>query len=162
MFKFFQENKEKFEVIIITGSLSIYVKWILEYNNLTQVFKEVYAHKAEYDKNGVLKIQKMHTHNCERCIKFQCKGLILKEHLDKNQDSISQIAYIGDGDNDICPALMLNSQDILFPRETWSLHKILEKTNLKDKIKCKIVYWKEGTKIKDELLSNLSELRIKF
>jgi pyridoxal phosphate phosphatase PHOSPHO2 len=151
LFNFFNENKQTFDVIIVTGTLNLFVKWILEKNNISDTFKEVFSQIAEVDDETLLKINLTHTHSCQTCNTSQCKQVILKQYLEGQKTKYDHIAYVGDGENDFCPAKLLKENDILFPRETWGLHKLLHNENLKTQVKSKVCLWKSGAMIKEEL-----------
>ena len=152
LFKFIGEMKANYKVIMISGTISVFIKWILDRNKISHIFEDIYSHKSEFDEEKNLKISQIHNHECTICNTSQCKGLIMREYLKMNEQMISEIIYIGDGDNDYCPSLILSDKDILFPRKNWGLHQKIRNENLFEKIKCKIVYWNTGEIIKKELI----------
>lgn len=63
--------------------------------------------------------------------------------------TFSQIAYVGDGRNDLCPSLRLSEKDLIFPREGFLLDKLIrDMQNQEDlRLKVKIHTWKTGSDI---------------
>jgi pyridoxal phosphate phosphatase PHOSPHO2 len=86
----------------------------------------------------------------------------LREYLENRKNYIDKVVYVGDGENDYCPALSLNYNDVLFPREKWGLHKKIEEGSKED-LKCRMVLWSSGEVIKQELCKIIGEkLNTKF
>ena len=162
LFKFIAENKENYELIIISGGINIFIHWILEMNNISDIFTEVFAHKSELDEQNLINISQIHNHNCILCNTSQCKGLIVKEFLSRRKERYSNILYIGDGDNDYCPSLLLSSYDILFSRENYGLHKKIRRENLDEILKCRIIYWKNADPIKSELINLIEKTNFNY
>lgn len=50
-----------------------------------------------------------------------------------------RILYLGDGHNDLCPSLRLGKDDLVFPRENYSL--IRQIRDQASQIKAKVVPW---------------------
>ncbi len=60
--------------------------------------------------------------------------------------------YVGDGLNDFCPGTFLNPGDSFFVKKNFSLYRHLQRSDLSEKLKCKIVYWSDA----QEILNSLS------
>ena len=77
-----------------------------------------------------------------------CKSLIVQKILSARKDldnEVSMVCYVGDGYNDICPALKLARKDVAFVREgSYAFCKHLK---LGLKLKCTTVMWKSGLDI---------------
>jgi hypothetical protein len=76
-------------------------------------------------------------HNCTRCAPNMCKSTILiqsKLDLGLTGTSSQQLrtVYVGDGFNDYCPALSLDSGDLLLVREGYALEKLLKREQEED------------------------------
>ncbi len=71
----------------------------------------------------------------------------------KNEGSdVEGHIYVGDGMNDYCPGLCLNSGDHFFVRKNFSLFKRLQsKPEYFEKLKCKVVYWSDADQILESL-----------
>ncbi|KPI44282.1 Pyridoxal phosphate phosphatase PHOSPHO2 [Cyphellophora attinorum] len=77
-------------------------------------------------------------HDCTRCAPNMCKSTILiqsKLDLGLNGASSQQLrtVYVGDGFNDYCPALSLDTGDLLLVREGYALEKLLKREQEEDK-----------------------------
>ena len=90
-----------------------------------------------------------------------CKGEILKHHIENyygNKATVEpndeHIIYVGDGQNDFCPGLFLRDRDLFFVRKGFSLERLLNKQNLKEKLKGQITYWKDANNILENLKLN--------
>ena len=124
---------EKIECIIISDSNSFFIKYLLEFGDITHCVKEVYTNPASWTESQLLTIQHYHSHNCGKCPANMCKGDILMSHI-RNTNSIldnKTILYVGDGRNDYCATLQMKPSDFVFAREGYSLLKLL-KQNVQD------------------------------
>ncbi|XP_013402729.1 pyridoxal phosphate phosphatase PHOSPHO2 [Lingula anatina] len=123
-------TSDRFEVIIISDSNSIFIDTILEASDLKQYVDEVYTNPAEFDCNGCLRITNYHTQDwCDLSTINLCKGHILETHIAKQKSNgiqYQKIAYIGDGSNDLCACLKLGQDDLIFPRRGFRLLKKIE------------------------------------
>lgn len=54
-----------------------------------------------------------------------------------------RLIYVGDGPNDVCPALILNANDLVCPRQGLKMESLLQQYC----IQAQIVSWKDGTDI---------------
>ena len=161
LLSFLQQEKANFEVIIISGTISLFIDWLLDKNKLNDIFSHIFSQKSEYSNEFLISITQTNKHDCHMCNSSQCKGAILKQYLEEKRIIIDKVIYVGDGENDYCPALSLNDNDILFPREKWGLHKKIQ--NLKEDLKCKTIIWSSGDVIKNELCKIIGEkLNTKF
>jgi hypothetical protein len=89
---------------------------------------------------------------CKLSTKNLCKGHILDLYVAERAAvgvTFSQIAYVGDGRNDLCPSLRLSEKDLIFPREGFLLDKLIrDMQNQEDlRLKAKIHTWKTGSDI---------------
>jgi len=164
IFEFIRNNKEKFETLIVSGSNTLYIEWLIDYHKLNDIIDGYFSNFAEQDEDMLIRISPNHVHNCPLCCEdlSQCKKKVLEEFFFKiknlrNKDSVyslySAIVYVGDGSNDLCPSTLLGKNDFLFPREEFQLHKIVcgEKCNL---LNCKVHPWKNGKKILEVIKNN--------
>jgi len=120
-------NLERYEVIIISDSNSVFIKHCLESAKLSHVVSETYTNPAYFDESGCLNIEFYHNQDwCDLSTINLCKGHILEAHIAEAKTKgieYSTVGYIGDGSNDLCPSLKLRSQDVCYPRKGWSLVK---------------------------------------
>jgi pyridoxal phosphate phosphatase PHOSPHO2 len=141
------------EVIIVSDSNTVFIKDWLSYSSLTHVVERIFTNHASYDKDGCLKIEMYHINDfCELSTKNMCKGYILDSYIKERASlgvKFSQIAYIGDGKNDLCPSLRLSEKDLVFPREGFQLDKcVRDMQSQKDmRLKAMVHTWKTGSDI---------------
>ncbi|KAG2486783.1 hypothetical protein HYH03_014582 [Edaphochlamys debaryana] len=69
-------------------------------------------------------------HACRLCHANLCKRTALRKLLSELQargltSPATQLVYVGDGKNDLCPALELRPGDVVMPRVGFALHKLL-------------------------------------
>ena len=155
-------DKEEYDVIIISDSNSKFIQYALEHAKIDHIVSDVYTNPADFDDKGCLQIEFYHTQDwCELSTQNLCKGHILEEHVKKNSNTTTytQIVYVGDGTNDLCPTLKLREKDYACPRKGFSLWKKLKKLGCLDgtttdlDLKANILVWSSGTEIID-LLKN--------
>ncbi|CAF1078793.1 unnamed protein product [Rotaria sp. Silwood1] len=103
-------------IVIMSNACDLVIKECLQAQNLFQ-----YIHKIE--SNPVRQIypiiiideyEKPLQTTCKICEPNLCKGSIIDKYRDKNK--FNKIIFIGDGDNDVCAALRLNKNDIVFAK----------------------------------------------
>jgi len=156
-------DKSKFDVIIISDSNSKFIDYILRDANLNHIVQEVYTNPAYFDDTGCLRINFYHTQDwCDLSTENLCKGSVLEDHVKKQEASIQydHVIYIGDGINDLCPALKLSDKDYICPRKGYSLWKKMKKMGHLDgevselEMRAKILEWASATDIL-QLVKNL-------
>jgi 2,3-diketo-5-methylthio-1-phosphopentane phosphatase len=81
LFSYIKDNKDIFETVIISGSNTVFLNWILNKHNLNELFPIFYTNHAHPDEDCVINIKPYHTHDCEKCDNSQCKRIILDEHI---------------------------------------------------------------------------------
>ncbi|ESP04317.1 hypothetical protein LOTGIDRAFT_136443 [Lottia gigantea] len=153
---------DKYDSIIISDSNSHFIECILENFKLSSVFSKVFTNPASFDDKGCLKIKFYHKQDyCSLSTINLCKGRILQDFIkDRKSNGVeySQVVYVGDGSNDLCPGLTLGAQDYLCARKGFSLWKKLnkaKKSKTKDEfvhsLKAQVFEWQSGEEIKDLL-----------
>lgn len=144
------------EIIILSDANSFFINYILECNELNSCISNVFTNPAEFDEEGCLHIQKFQEKNdCSRCPDNLCKGFILKNYIAERLAEgqyFYRILYIGDGSNDVCPALKLTANDYVFARVGFRLLRSLEKMPAKD-VKPSIIPWENGHDIRKALMT---------
>ncbi|KAJ9580571.1 hypothetical protein L9F63_024251 [Diploptera punctata] len=151
------------EVIVVSDSNSVFIHDWLSSMKLEDTVTQVFTNPAQYDDTGFLRIQMYHVQDwCDLSSKNLCKGHILSSYIAERQSqgiTFSQIAYVGDGKNDLCPSLRLTENDFIFAREGFMLVKrIREMQEGKDeRLKAKVHIWKSGDDIWNVLANSLLE-----
>jgi pyridoxal phosphate phosphatase PHOSPHO2 len=160
-------ESDLFEVIIISDSNSVFIDYSVKKYGLERVVDKVYTNPAKYDNKGLLTIEFYHTQDwCTLSTENLCKGHILDEHIKNGKDLVdyAHVLYVGDGTNDLCPALRLFENDYIFPRKQYSLWKKLKKLGCLDSetsdldLKAKVVEWSTGREVLDVCKELASEI----
>lgn len=148
---------DQFDHIIISDSNSVFIQHILENKNIASVFHQIFTNPAKFIENGLLTLKGYHEQDwCTLSSVNMCKGHILKSFIqDRKKESVeySHVLYVGDGHNDLCPALTLRSNDFLFPRINFKLNKLVndvvenDEPVSKNSLKAKVVPWHSGLDI---------------
>jgi Putative Phosphatase len=90
-----------------------------------------------------------------------CKGHILDTHRSNGHvqqpPGYNLVVYIGDGSNDMCPALRLKPEDLVLARRGFSLAKRIAKPD-ENKPVAKVVLWDDGFDILSAIKGELSKL----
>lgn len=147
---FIGKHKDYFDCIIISDSNTVFIDWILKAANVCQIFDEVFTNPASFDDCGYLNVQNFHVHSCAKCPINLCKRKVLEEFLENHlrQKKYSQVFYIGDGWNDLCPVKCLKKNDVVMPRRDYMLQKkICQLSNDFVPVEASIVVWSSGTEI---------------
>lgn len=152
---FIGKHKSYFDCIIISDSNTVFIDWILKAANVCHLFDEVFTNPASFDNRGYLTVQNFHAHDCAKCPINLCKRKVLEKFLEnhlKQKVKYSQILYIGDGGNDLCPVMCLKKGDVVMPRHDFMLHKMICQLS-KDLVplEASVVVWSSGTEIQTYL-----------
>ena len=142
LFNLIKQNKDKFDCIIVSGANTLFVKWIIEKYNLTDIFTDYFSNIAEPCNENLIKIEQANYHNCETCDESMCKRMIVQDYI--NNKGYDKLLYLGDGSNDYCPATIFSEKDYLFPREGFPLYNKLYKKNFINQLRCNVSPWKSG------------------
>ena len=109
-------DRRDVDIMLLSGANDVLVKCILSKIGIWSAFKRVITNYAHFDEHERLRISAYHVHDCETCTGI-CKGTILREIL----SSYQRVIYVGDGDNDVCPAMALSVDDHVIAREFFPL-----------------------------------------
>ncbi|KAF9289378.1 hypothetical protein BGZ68_009492 [Mortierella alpina] len=160
-------------LVIVSDANSVYIDGILQHYGIRHLFSAVITNPAFWDSQDRLHIQRLipadaAPHACPLgiCSLNICKGQevdkLLKQLQQKqsanNTDASTagsaapspRMLYIGDGRNDYCPALrMQTSQDVYFVRKGRSLEAYLKKgaPGIREAIRARIVLWTRAADI---------------
>lgn len=148
LFSYLRQNKDKYEVIIISGGHSYGINYIMKHNNLIDVIDDILCNPITIDKDGKILVEKRYSHNCEFCNPCQCKTIEFEGFMKKKGNcGYIKIIYICDGFNDICLAQNLGQNDYVFPRKGYRLYRKIFDEGVKDSLKCQIKPWVDGNEI---------------
>jgi len=147
VFDLMDTHKDRLDSIIISGSNTLYVKWVMEHYKLDKIFSNYYSNLAEEDQNNLIKIKHIHYHSCRHCDRSICKRILFQKHVIKYNLFEHKHVFVGDGGNDFCPPTIFREKDILLPREGYHLYNMLFKQKFKNNLLCKIHPWTSGREI---------------
>ncbi|XP_028294836.1 pyridoxal phosphate phosphatase PHOSPHO2 isoform X2 [Gouania willdenowi] len=161
LFQYILENKHSIDCIVISDSNSMFIDWILHAAGLRSCVDKVFTNPAKFNECGYMEVQFHHSHACDQCPVNLCKRKVLEQYLSEQSESgveYKQVFYVGDGGNDLCPALCLRGQDVVMPRVGYTLEKLLvklegHKTNVM--LRARIIAWSSGADILDEVKRSL-------
>ena len=141
-------------MILLSGSISLFVEWFLEKHKYTDIVNTFYSLPYRFNTDLFITVDNI-DHHCKTCKKEQCKSENIKDYLTKNPEySKAILIYIGDGKNDLCPSKNLSEKDFLLPRYNWYLHQHL--IQCPNDVICKVLPWKSG----DDVIKALKEILI--
>jgi len=164
VFKTIRDNKDKFMCIIISGGNKLMINWLTDKYNITDLIYKVLAINSYHDEELIIKFDDPVGHGCDGvgCHVNQCKRVDLEKLLNEyksantNFNQFHKIIYVGDGENDYCPAKLLGESDVLFARKAFNLNELLEDHGHKENLVCKINYWENGHDINNYLVDLLN------
>jgi len=143
------------ETIIISDSNSVFIEEWLSHNNLTECVRRVFTNPASFNEDGLLTIKPYHHQEwCKLSTENLCKGHILQEYLaERGEEGVKfdAVAYVGDGQNDLCPALKLSKDDFLFPRTGFPLDIKVKDPKDNQKVVAKVHNWISAAEIQSVL-----------
>lgn len=122
----FLGEREDTEFIVLSDANNLFIRLVLEANNILHMFNGVYSNPAEFTADGRVSISHYHKHACDRCPANLCKGTVLQQLVCEKK--YSRVVYLGDGHGDVCPCLSLSDNDVVFAREGYPLAKELQKS----------------------------------
>ena len=133
-----------YDIIIITGGFEDMVTRFLNKYGILDLIKDIFAIPTLITDDGKFKANTLPEEwggPCKSGGGKLCKLSTLKFYLKSHK--YEKIIYVGDGSNDLCPTLILGANDLVFPRQGYSLE-----TKLKQNcVQAKILPWKTGLDI---------------
>jgi len=149
LFDYIRQNREKYEVIIITGNNEQVIHIVLSSHKIKDCFDHILCNKSVRDEKNIFKISSVNEkyEHCEDDKPFLCKSLFFEDFIKDKKDNFDKIFYTCDGTNDFCLSKKLGKNDVIFPRVNYSLYKILFEKNGKKEIKAEIIPWNNGKDI---------------
>ncbi len=144
LFTFIKNNKEKFDVNVLSAGNKYCISNILEQKKLLSIFNNIYADDGEENEENLVKVCSIGFLNCNYCNPALCKSLVFDKYF---KEKYKKVIFICDGYNDFCLSKKLTQKDLILVKKDHSLYNILyEKNGLKD-IKCRINIWNNGLEI---------------
>ena len=144
LFTFIKNNKEKFDVNVLSAGNKYCISNILEQKKLLSIFNNIYADDGEENEENLVKVSSIGFLNCNYCNPALCKSLVFDKYF---KEKYKKVIFICDGYNDFCLSKKLTQKDLILVKKDHSLYNILyEKNGLKD-IKCRINIWTNGLEI---------------
>jgi 2,3-diketo-5-methylthio-1-phosphopentane phosphatase len=149
LFNHLRLNKHRYECIIVSGSNTLYLEWLISHHGLSDIFSNFYANIANTCEENFISISPYHKHDCDACDESICKRVLLGEYLRGRE--YERIFYVGDGENDMCPTTLLGGRDLVFPRVGYPLHGLIVSTG---KMFCA---WNDGNEILERIKEEESD-----
>ncbi|XP_022650711.1 pyridoxal phosphate phosphatase PHOSPHO2-like isoform X1 [Varroa jacobsoni] len=136
-----------FEVAIISDANTVFIEHILYRQGVRHLVHEVFSNYAQFDGNGCLTIQEFHRNDwCKMCPQNLCKSKVVADYIDRRKKqgvNLNRIVYIGDGNNDYCPAANCKRGDLVLARKGFALDRRI----CKRPINARSVTWENGLDI---------------
>jgi len=127
LLQYLGSRPDLYDCIIASDANTWFIEHICQAKGLG-MFSQVYSNPARFDEGGLLHITPHHSHSCTTCSTNMCKKAIVAKVLQERAQQGVQyagIAYLGDGQNDLCPSTALEPHHVVFPRYGFMLHKLL-------------------------------------
>ena len=161
-------DKHNFEVIVISDSNSEFIRFWCEFHDMSKFIKTVFTNPAEFDEDGLLRIRPFHHQTeCSLSSNNLCKGQILENFMQQTQADegivYDTVYYAGDGRNDLCPVLRIDSCDFGCVRRGYVLEKeidnILGNANQDScvKLDAQILKWSDGNELLEKLTKTFND-----
>jgi pyridoxal phosphate phosphatase PHOSPHO2 len=141
----------------------VLIDHILRNAGLRDAFRKIYTNPAKFNDVGCLMLDPYHRQDwCSLSTENLCKGRILDHHQRSSFPAdFDAVIYIGDGSNDLCPALRLQPTDIVFARRGFKLATAIDKAATDGEhggVTARVVLWDTGHDILDILKDELIRL----
>lgn len=146
---------------VASDSNQFYIRTILEHNGIYSCFSEIITNPAVVDE-GRLRIFPYHgaaaPHGCNLCPSNLCKGRLIEQiQVSLSESESKRLIYLGDGNNDFCPALKLAASDYVMPKKDFPLSERIMKNP--QVVKAEVCLWndsKDLARILGRLIDGLS------
>lgn len=153
-----------FDLIIISDSNSQFIRDWNDAHDLTNDFAQVYTNPAHFDERGMLVLKPYERQtDCNLSAVNLCKGKALSEFISRRREDknirYEHVFYVGDGMNDICPALRLSEADFACMRIDYSMDKRIKKVAADNNLvlRAQTIRWTNGL---DLLAAIISKIKI--
>nr|CAD7567407.1 unnamed protein product [Timema californicum] len=144
------------EIILISDMISVTIQDWLDGSDVGTLVDRVYTNLGRYNSEGFLELEAYHEQDwCDMSFRSLCKGTVLDDHVRKRSEegvTFTQVAYFGDGKNDLCPMWHLSKTDLAFPRKGFKLMEMFENKYVgTERVKASIHPWSSGQDILEVL-----------
>lgn len=148
------------DIIVISDSNSEFIKFWCDRNGISQFIKQIYTNQAYFTTDDVLKIQPYHHQlDCQLSSENLCKGAVLENHVqqqfNEHQIVYDRIFYVGDGHNDVCPALRLSDRDFGLARDGYRMQKELENLKNDANLNATVKIWTNGHDLSELIFQHI-------
>lgn len=157
------KQPNKYDMIILSDANSFFISSYLRAKGIANYISTVLTNPARFSPEGQLLIDEYQVQDyCSMSARNLCKGEALKNFIGKrmldHNTVYTCINYVGDGENDFCPSTKLSNRDRVFPRQGYSLDRLLTKLKLNREhfnvddsklpdVKATVVPWTTGEQI---------------
>jgi pyridoxal phosphate phosphatase PHOSPHO2 len=142
------------KLIVISDANTFFIETYLSSLKPPVIPDTLITNKAEKTEEGYLKLTPYENQNqCPFCPHNLCKGAALTRYI-LRKGPFSKVYYTGDGGNDICPAVRLTENDVVFVRRNFAMDKIIKHGVWKGKqihVRAKVVLWDDADTIEQEM-----------
>lgn len=152
LFQFLAKHQELFELILISDANTFGIECRLRAAGSHSLFRKVLSNPSGFDRRGYFTLGPYHSHKCLRCPPNMCKRKVLTEYLaERAQEQVEfeRVLYVGDGANDLCPALALSAADVAFPRKGYPMHRMAQELQRQQPaaFQATLVPWESATEV---------------
>ena len=154
LFELIRYNEKRFEVVIFSGCNTIFVDWIVERHQISDLIRKFYSNKAEISEDGSISVKRTHEHFCQMCDLSQCKQKLFKDYLEerlKENVTFENFVFIGDGKNDYCLTKGLKEGDLVCYRKGFPLEKLVLEGLREKEIICEGLCCESGLDVVEKL-----------
>ncbi|KAG9102716.1 hypothetical protein FRC06_001354 [Ceratobasidium sp. 370] len=147
-------SSPKTTFLCLSASNHVYIRTILEHNNLSDLFTEIVTNKAEWHGDR-LDIRRHIApdgpqHGCKiGCSPNLCKGKYSEQRCGETFD---RVMYVGDGSNDFCPSIRLSEKDVVLCRTARALERRI-KAAPAGQVKATVKYWEGAWEVEEYFMS---------
>lgn len=142
--------------IIVTDNNEFWISCLLDGLNAKGFFIASFASKVKWHENGSMEVVGYAPPTgCEFSTNSMCKGDVVLGFA-KERGCYDRICYVGDGENDLCPALRLSARDMLYVREGFNLHKLIKEREYQ--LDVPTLYWSSGKDILEDFYSSMGAI----
>ncbi|CAL8074499.1 unnamed protein product [Orchesella dallaii] len=142
------------KLLLISDANTFFIQTFLTSRRPPLIADAIITNQADKTDEGYLKLTPYEQQQaCPLCPRNLCKGAALERYIEM-KGPFNKVYYTGDGGNDVCPAMKLTENDVVFVRKNFAMEKIIAHGNWKGQnidIKAKIVYWDDAKTIEEEM-----------
>ncbi|ODM95766.1 Pyridoxal phosphate phosphatase PHOSPHO2 [Orchesella cincta] len=142
------------KLVVISDANTFFIQTFLTSRRPPLIADAIITNQADKTDEGYLKLTPYEQQQaCPLCPRNLCKGAALERYIEL-KGPFNKVYYTGDGGNDVCPAMKLTENDVVFVRKNFAMEKIIAHGNWKGQnidIKAKIVYWDDAKTIEEEM-----------